>query len=238
MRWLSDWYTLLRLANRRFRSEADYLEFQMYQGFLLMQFLHGQDVTLEGYVLDLGCGNGGYSKTMNESGAQIVSLDLRQLSTPPPVFVRGSALELPFDDDRFRFVFCASVIEHVPRPRLLLEEIKRVLTPGGKAYVSFPPFYSPVGGHQFKPYHLLGERLAVRLSRTGCMGYATGCEASYFNPLYPLTIRRASNLMSEVGLEIVSTTTRFFPMNMANIPLLGEFVTWHVQFVVHKPQRK
>jgi len=235
MTWLRDWYTLLRLAGRRFRSDADYLKFQTYQGILLIEFLQKQGVTLEGRVLDLGCGNGGYSEAMNDSGAYVVSLDLRQLVAPPPVFVCGSALELPFGNDRFRFVFCASVIEHVPQPRLLLEEIERILTPGGSAYISLPPFYSPVGGHQFKPFHLLGERIAVRLSGSGCTGFAKGCSSGGFNPLYPLTIRQVRNLVREVGLEITSITTRFFPVNMARIPLLGEFLTWHVQFVVRKP---
>ena len=30
-------------------------------------------------------------------------------------------------------------------------------------------------------------------------------------------------------------TTRFVPINVARIPLLGEFMTWHVQFLVRKP---
>ena len=62
------------------------------------------------------------------------------------------------------FVFSASLIEHVATPETLLAEIGRVLAPGGFCYLSFPPFYSPRGGHEFAPYHYLGERLALRLT--------------------------------------------------------------------------
>jgi SAM-dependent methyltransferase len=148
------------------------------------------------------------------------------------MLVQGDAVSLPFANDSFPFVLCASLVEHVPQPRLLLDEIKRVVSPGGLAYVSFPPFYSPVGGHQFKPYHLLGERLAIRLSGFHCEGYAT-CFGDY--GLYPITIRRARRMLSGAGWQIESVSTRFLPLNVARIPLIGEFLTWHVQFVVRKP---
>jgi SAM-dependent methyltransferase len=229
-----DWLGLIRLARRRFRSKADYRRFQIYQGTLVISYLETQGFHFHGLrVLDLGCGNGGYSYVMAQAGANVISLDFRR----PKVDVSGTwvladASEIPFVSSSFPFVFCASLIEHVPDPVKLVQEIGRVLTPDGVVYLSFPPFYSPVGGHQFKPYHLLGERWALRLSRRNKESYAK-CYGDW--GLYPLSIRRVRQIIAEAGLEIQRESTRFFPLNLARIPALGEFLTWHVQFIVTHP---
>lgn len=232
MSWLRDWIVLLKLSRQRFRSAAHYQQFQFYQGMLLVRFLQREKVNLEQRVLDLGCGNGGYSQALHTAGAKVVSLDRLRPESPPASFIRGDALALPFADNTFPFIFCASLIEHVPHPHRLLEEIKRVLQPNGLAYISFPPFYSPVGGHQFSPYHLLGEQLAARLSGFRGERFAT-CFGDW--GLYPLTIRRVRRMLEEAGLQVKNMSTRFSPLNVACIPLLGEFLTWHVQFIVCKP---
>lgn len=226
------WITLLRLARRRFYGEAHYREFQVYQGSLVMDYLAEQGVGVHNaLVLDLGCGSGGYSDALAKVGARVVSIDLHRPKAPLPNFILANAVQLPFDAGSFSLVFCASLIEHVPEPSQLLAQIRRVLAPGGFAYLSFPPFYSPVGGHQFKPYHLLGERWALRLSGCKVDGFATACGDW---GLYPLTVRRARQLFSEAGLKITHESTRFLPFNLARVPWLGEFLTWHVQFILAK----
>lgn len=229
---LCEWFTLLSLGRRRNHSHEDYRQFQVYQGRLILDYLGDHGVTLlDVDVLDLGCGTGGYSHSLAEAGARVISVDLQRLNATPPTLVLADALYLPFGPERFPVVFCASLIEHVPDPARLLAEIKRVLTPDGTAYLSFPPFYSPVGGHQFKPYHLLGERWALRLSRHKVDSLATACGEW---GLYPLTIRRARRLFAEAGFEIRHEATRFFPFNLARVPWLGECLTWHVQYILGK----
>ncbi|MFX1411390.1 MAG: class I SAM-dependent methyltransferase [Promethearchaeota archaeon] len=230
-----EWITLLSLARRRFRSNDAYRRFQMYQARLILDYLIEQGVRFQNTdVLDLGCGTGGYSHAMTEAGARVISVDLSRLVASPPILVLANAMQLPFGPDRFPVVFCASLIEHVPEPTQLLAEIKRVLTPDGVVYMSFPPFYSPVGGHEFKPYHLLGERWALRLSRHKVDSLATACGDW---GLYPLTIRRARRLFAEAGLKVQHESTRFFPFNVARVPWLGEFLTWHVQFILSQENR-
>jgi len=232
MSWWRDWVTLLQLARRRLQSPEQYQEFQTYQGTLVVRFLQEHGVDLQQRALDLGCGNGGYSQALRAAGAQVIPLDRFRSAGSQPLFIYGDALALPFAGDSFPLVFCASLIEHIAQPRELLREIRRILRPGGVVYLSFPPFYSPVGGHQFKPYHLLGERLAIRLSGAGSKGFAT-CFGDW--GLYPRTIRQVRRMLVEEGLRIRDISTRFSPLNVARIPLLGEFLTWHVQFIAVKP---
>ena len=49
--------------------------------------------------------------------------------------------ELPMADETYDLVLCTQVLEHVPEPLPVLREIRRVLKPGGQAWVSAPLFY-------------------------------------------------------------------------------------------------
>lgn len=97
-------------------------------------------------VLDLGCGAG--SNTLALFGASpdvtVVGVDIAHPSartfverTGRPVLV-GSAEALPLRDRQFDLVVCNDVIEHLVDPDLLVEEVIRVLVPGGHLVLSTP----------------------------------------------------------------------------------------------------
>jgi SAM-dependent methyltransferase len=232
-----DYLTLWQLARRRFDSGQDYQTFQQFQGRLLMTDFRSKGLSFEGQkVLDLGCSWGGYSQLFIEARAKVMSIDIE---THPQVseavrngLVVSNALALPVQAGQFDFVFCASLIEHVSQPSQLLAELFRVLRPGGRCYVGFPPFYSPAGGHQFKPFHLLGERVATILVGKGRYTFA---DLGGGWGLYRVTIGQVRSLLAEVGLVIDDISTKFLSLSPARMPLLGEFLTWYVQFLAHKP---
>lgn len=64
--------------------------------------------------------------------------------------MKADALELRsrFAAGSFDLVFGLSIIEHIPRPDRFLEEVSRVLAPGGLAlFEGFPLWSSPLGHH-------------------------------------------------------------------------------------------
>jgi SAM-dependent methyltransferase len=85
-----------------------------------------------------------------------VNLDLFPL---PGVDVAADAEQLPFGDSTFQRVECDAVLEHVRRPEAVMQEIERVLAPGGYAHIVTPfchPFHEyPKDFRRFTPDGLL-----------------------------------------------------------------------------------
>ena len=66
------------------------------------------------------------------------------------VVFRGDARRLPFPDGAFDLVVSASMLEHVPDFWRAVDEMKRVLKPGGTLAVSTPGFADARGGRGFR----------------------------------------------------------------------------------------
>jgi SAM-dependent methyltransferase len=94
-------------------------------------------------VLDVAGGDGYWAGRARGRGAQAVALDLagaklrygRRLSAPP-VLIQGDALELPFGDASFDRVMSICAIEHFDDGGRALDEMARVLAPGGELVMS------------------------------------------------------------------------------------------------------
>jgi 2-polyprenyl-6-hydroxyphenyl methylase / 3-demethylubiquinone-9 3-methyltransferase len=91
-------------------------------------------------ALDAGCGTGVCSAALASLAQQVVSLDLSlaSLLTARDVVGRaraqlcsGSLLALPLASASFDLVFCWGVLHHTPDPPRGLDELVRVLRPGG-----------------------------------------------------------------------------------------------------------
>jgi ubiquinone/menaquinone biosynthesis C-methylase UbiE len=91
-----------------------------------------------GRTLDLGCGTG-RSLALFPKQARVVGLDpsseaLRRARkrAPQVPLVRASAQALPFREGAFDTVVSSLVFCSVPEPAQALEEVRRVLRPGGR----------------------------------------------------------------------------------------------------------
>lgn len=88
-----------------------------------------------GRVANIGSGGRGLFE-------RVISVDPYRVR---PGDVRAFGEALPFLDASLDGVICAAVLEHVPDPHRILAEIRRVLRPGGVAYVEVPflqPFHA------------------------------------------------------------------------------------------------
>jgi len=100
---------------------------------------------LPGRVLDWGCGHGQITDLLRRRGLDVEPYDYLAGSEPkmlplehfPEIeaHVSGDPVVLPFADDEFDTVLCCGVLEHVQRPGDSLDELHRVLRPGGRLFV-------------------------------------------------------------------------------------------------------
>ena len=246
-----DYIELWRASSRRSRSEQDYRHFQNVQAYLLLDYLGRRGIVIrDKRLLDLGSGIAGYSQTMVGAGARVVSLDLVQPKIAPLAGlaqISASAMAIPLPAQSIDFVFCASLIEDVATPEVVLAEAWRVLKPGAYAYFSFPPYYSPTGGHEYAPYHYLGEKVALRMVRhrsvlpdwVSSMHHASEAPASFAElyqgwGLYHMTIARFRRLLRQTRFDLLDVSTRYMPMSFVRWPVIGELLTWHAQFLLKK----
>lgn len=96
-------------------------------------------------ILDVGSGLGNFASRVASEviHGEVVGIERSeaqlaralQKSQPNLRFQAGDAHALPFEAGEFDVVYCRYLLEHVADPVRVLQEMHRVLKPGGKAYV-------------------------------------------------------------------------------------------------------
>jgi SAM-dependent methyltransferase len=243
-------FKLVRLGWSRFHSPERYRELQQLIAEETIVTLNRYGIHLEDMeVLELGSGHGGYSLCLKRASRSFVAGDLQAFHIYTeegiPFVTLDACGHLPFKSSRFDLVYSSSLIEHLSFPLEMLSESWRVLRPGGKLFLSFPPFYSllMVGGHQFKPAHFLGERAAVaifnwryrnRSDVRPAKDYAA-CFESY--GLHRLGIDQVTRMLTTSGFKLVHRFTRLSRFNTTGWPgFLKDLATWHACFLAEKPR--
>ena len=110
-------------------------------------------------VLDLGCGFGRHAYEVIRRGGRVVACDMslpelhevqrtyaamrRSDEIRPDMeasAVAGDATRLPFAENSFDRIIASEVLEHVPDDQGALDELRRVLRPGGVIAATVPAF--------------------------------------------------------------------------------------------------
>ncbi len=156
-------------------------------------------------VLDLGCGEGYGADLLADSAAEVVALDLApeaiyharlKYHRPNLCFDYGDVYALPYGDGSFDAVVSLQVLEHLHEPNRYMQEIVRVLRPGGKACLATPNrlIISPGQDHPVCPFHIFEfdaeqfiEYCRRFFSEVDVQGVFHGPKLEGFKPLEPAT---------------------------------------------------
>lgn len=141
-------------------------------------------------VLDAACGAGWGSALLAAGGAEVVGVDLspatildaRREHGDRVDFREGDLCDLPLSDGEFDCVVCFEALAHVATPERALDELRRVLRPGGLLLISAPNRSVYPAGN---PLHLceLDSAELERLLRARFGNVAVHGQQTYFASL-------------------------------------------------------
>ncbi|AFT73965.1 methyltransferase [Alteromonas macleodii] len=128
------------VAHRFSKAAAQYNSIAGVQRIIAKQALANLPIDLQGTALDIGCGTGIHTQTLANKGAAATGVDIavgmlaqaRKMYSDP-IFVEGSAVDLPFSDNQFSTVFSSMALQWVSDTGLVANEIARVLEKSGIA---------------------------------------------------------------------------------------------------------
>jgi SAM-dependent methyltransferase/uncharacterized protein YbaR (Trm112 family) len=148
---------------RYFDYEQDRTWYQSVQErceLFLKQVAMTREQLLGKIVLDAGCGNGSFSRGLNQFGCEVVAIDVSQSvraaykkfctkGNDPTHFVQGDLMNPPFKHGAFDVIFSFGVLHHNPDTREALQAIAKSLKPTGRIFI-WVYRHLPGISHKFK----------------------------------------------------------------------------------------
>lgn len=229
-----------------------------------------EDIFAGKRVLDMGCGASGKSLYYLSIGASsVVGVDIVPHYKPEAeafarelgfadrfTFLLGDALHLPLEADSFDVVIMNDFMEHIYDPEGAIREAMRVLKPGGRLFVNFPPYFHPTGAHLSDVigipwvHMLFSERTLIEGYRELVRGLPDEQERlalrfgtdergrehiSYINKMTLRRFRRICKRMGLIPLWYREIPLRTFLSPLARLPILKEMFVKMCACVIEKP---
>ncbi len=146
-------------------------------------------------VLELGCGRAEKTRALAAAGEvlEVVAMEVdaiqhaKNLAQPQErvVFCHGGAEAIPAPDNSFDVVLMFKSLHHVPMPVMeqALSEIRRVLKPGGYAWLSEPVYQGDFNDilRLFHDEKIVREAAFAAISRAVAAGQLTLVQQLFFN---------------------------------------------------------
>ena len=173
-------------------------------------------------ILDVGCGEGGVLTPYEQAGYDCTGLEYSpervhyasEKGSSNIKFIQGNIEQFSFDQ-KFDVILMLDVIEHLDQKLQALDNIKKMLLPGGIVIISFPPFRSPFGGHQqvmnsflkYIPFiHITPECIYRWLLKNI---ERQNFESHFRNFKTGITIKQFERLVNQVGFKIIEEINYF-----------------------------
>ena len=234
---------IAELQRSRGKSRLDFFNYQ-YEGAKgdleqMRKFVQVNDKD----ILDLGCGYGGSSSYLANSGLRVTSVDIQQYDKDflrdaikfankkkaKAKFCQADAHYLPFKTGTFDIIKLDSVLEHLTEPELALSECRRVLKSGGLLFISFPLFYSPYGGHiddyiRFPWAHVLPQSWVcwlINKCRTRSGLVTTDYTERLYLSLNKMTLTKYKKIIDHLNFKEISFEEAFFMPHDATLFING-----------------
>ena len=190
-------------------------------------------------VLEISDFANAYGEGLADRGARVTSIRRQTPQTsrrydrsgvePDVVY---TALSIPFPDAAYDLVFATNVFSSVDEPVTLLNEMVRVTRPGGSIYIQNEAWFSPWGGRETSPRHLISGAYGRQAYYRKHGHYP---RSSYGVNFFRLSISKLLRLLHEdPRLVVVSEHPRYLPESfrwLLKVPVVCELVT--INLVVH-----
>lgn len=210
-------------------------------------------------VLDAGCGLGGKTVFYGNRGCkEIIGVDMDEThielakayavekNAPNCTFQIESLENMSFESNTFDLIFLNGVLEHVRRDIMkpALGELRRVLKPGGKVLIEFPPWTSPYAAHLYDViyipwcHYLFSDETLINATnqlgppeRDGDLSYT-----EHFMELNRCTIAEFRKMVTDLQYEIVDIDLIVLRKKefLKKIPFFSKFFISSVHAVLSK----
>ena len=178
------------------------------------------------HVLDVGGRVQPYRPLLEGRLASYIAVDLRRTYLTNVI---GSAEQLPFASESFDLVICTQVLQYIPEPRRAINEMARVLRPGGYLFLSVPSAcpadateecwrFLPGGlRHLLSPFthvEILPEGGSIAgLFRTVNYCFSIFCRYPLLRRLYMYTLTPFLNVTAAVLESVLGARNQQFTVN-------------------------
>lgn len=213
----------------RLRKQAQFIEHEIYQSLNLSRVKN---------LLEVGCGVGAQSEILlrrfpnihltgidlsdRQLQAAQQSLTLNPVANPPQSKPRFSiqkmdASKMTFANDTFDGAFLCWVLEHIPKPQRVLDEVLRVLKPGSPIYItevmnsSF--FLDPYSPNVWRYWMAFND---YQYDQTGD----------------PFVGAKLGNLLMQSGFHEIETTAKTWHLDNRNPPQRHEVIEYWTELLL------
>jgi 2-polyprenyl-3-methyl-5-hydroxy-6-metoxy-1,4-benzoquinol methylase len=214
-------------------------------------------------ILEVGCAEGGFLDVLEAAGIHAAGIELMQdrveraHTLNPKLNVRVGDITDPVlrnqFDDGFDLIILRDVIEHIPNREATFQNLEKLLNPDGCVYITFPPRFSPFGGHHQNgrsalkrmPWLHLLPAWKVRMLGRWFRENEHIIEGAIHNFRNGLSVRRFIRLYKMYGFEpavnelflsrpIYKTRFGWKTIRFPNIPFFREFLATGCEVILKK----